>query len=165
MLSTKPTLKILILGLLVTYTLALEEPADDSSNSLFSSDDDLDETGRVAFVTVDNNGIVITWNATSILYGALAALALGAVAAAVAIPLALVFGLKKAFYDDDYDYSGYSGSGSGGGYGGSGSGHGGGGSSYTDYAKRSLEVMSPVMKALYGAYQKYNNQDENGVHL
>ena len=78
-------------------------------------------------------GITVTFNATSLLLGALAALAVGGVAAAIAIPLAVVFGLKKKYYDYD-DYSGYS---SSGGYGDSGnSGYNEGGSSYTAYAKR-----------------------------
>ena len=104
-------------------------------NSIYGSpdhvdDSSLEETGRFGFVTVDSTGVVLTVNATSLLFSALFGLGAVAIAAAIAIPLAIIFGVKKYYYDDE-DYSYYSGSGSNGGY-----GYQSTGSSYTDYAKR-----------------------------
>ncbi|XP_018017924.1 uncharacterized protein LOC108674480 [Hyalella azteca] len=95
-----------------------------------------------------------------------------AIAAAIAIPLIALWWpakYKSGYSDVDYifipsdDYHGTGGGyggGGGGGYGGGGYEASGGSSSYSSYAKRSLEVMSPIMNALYSAYQKYSGDDE-----
>ena len=91
-------------------------------------------------------GIAIAFNATSLLFTALAGIAAAAIAAAIAIPLAVAFGIKKYYYDDA-DYSYYSGSGSGG-YGGGYGGHSSG-SSYTEYAKRCVLFLDYVHRLGY----------------
>ncbi|XP_018017926.1 uncharacterized protein LOC108674483 [Hyalella azteca] len=139
----------------------------DISNSLFGteeSNDSLVETGRLAFVTIGNNGVVVTVNGTSIFLGGLltlGALAIaGAIAAAIAIPLGVAIPLGKKHKNEGNEYEYYSNG--GGGYGGGDGGYdaSGSGSSYGSYARRSLEVMSPIMNALYSAYQKYSGDDE-----
>ena len=66
MISRNILLKFLLLGVLSSLALAVDEKtaAEDDANSLFSSsdDEDLEESGRVAFVTVDTNGNKIYHN-------------------------------------------------------------------------------------------------------
>ncbi|XP_018017925.1 uncharacterized protein LOC108674481 [Hyalella azteca] len=167
--SSFSVLIALVLTLSTASAWITSDYADDSSNSVYDNEDvsDMVETGRLAYVTIGNNGIVVTVNKTSIVLGTiktilllgLAAAVAAGIAAAIAIPLGVAIPLGKKHKNGDEDYEYYSG---GGGYGSSGGGYGasGGGSSYSSYAKRSLEVMSPIMNALYSAYQKYSGDDE-----
>ncbi|XP_076062339.1 uncharacterized protein LOC143037685 [Oratosquilla oratoria] len=102
----------------------------------------MEEEGRFGFLTLDNNGATLTFNSTSIQYAVLIGLAV-LLGSLILLPL---FGLSlgsifNSGYEAPvygYDTSGYA-------------------SSYSSYAKRSLDFLSPVLTALKDAYAKYEN--------
>ncbi|KAK7083279.1 hypothetical protein SK128_011245 [Halocaridina rubra] len=100
------------------------------------------EYPRFSFIDLTNNGAVLTFNSTSLQYAVVTGLVLIVLALVVTQLLGVntnnFFAAKNEYdsptysYDSDHAYS-----------------------SYSVYAQRSLDVLSPIMQALYNAYQKY----------
>ncbi|XP_045615606.1 uncharacterized protein [Procambarus clarkii] len=106
-----------------------------------TGDEDPKETPRFGFISLDNTGAVLTLNSTSLQYAVIAGIIV-LVFALVIIPI-LGFDIAKHFATrDGYDHFNYYNEQPE--Y-----------SSYTSYAKRSLDVLTPVLAALREAYKKY----------
>merc|ERR1712212_524626 len=97
-----------------------------------------EEQGR--FITIDQNGATLAINSTSFIYAAVIGIPL-IIAAMIVLPF---FGLdyEKFFNKEskDYDYT---------------SGFDQDFSSYSSYAQRSLNTLTPIIKAIDQAYRKY----------
>ncbi|KAK8403638.1 hypothetical protein O3P69_000019 [Scylla paramamosain] len=136
----KQTITFLVLCLAVAASALQKQPV----NSALSNENLVEkETGdpRVGFLSVDDDGATLTFNSTSLQYAVVIGVVL-LILGLVVVPL-LGFDLAKLFSSrDDYDAYGYSYDQDN--Y-----------SSYTSYAKRSLNVLSPVLEALAQAYTKY----------
>jgi len=150
--------------LLVAVVYADVEKTDDD----FTAVEDLTESARFAFITVNSDGSVsFTFNATSLQYTLLAgALLLGL--GLLLLPLLGLLGLIGKKDDDSGEY-GYADPTQGAysappaaGYGAAAAAATGGypsRSSYSTYAKRSLSWMAgPIMQALEKSYRKYETE-------
>jgi len=101
-----------------------------------------EEQGR--FITIDADGATLAINSTSFIYAAVIGIPL-IIAALIVLPF---FGLDydKFFKKEgkDYDYSDYTSSDYDQDF-----------SSYSSYAQRSLNTLTPIIKAIDQAYRKY----------
>jgi len=106
-----------------------------------SAEDKMEEEPRFGFLTLNNNGASLAFNSTSLQYAVIGGVIL-LVLALVVIPF-LGFDLGNIFakesFEDDYPYA-YDNQGF---------------SSYSSYAQRSLNMLSPILTALSEAYKKY----------
>ncbi|XP_068216357.1 uncharacterized protein [Palaemon carinicauda] len=119
--------------------LAAFASAEENNNNI---DLEVEETPRFTFVDLTNNAASLSLNSTSLQYAVITGIVLLLVAIVV-VPL-LGYDLSTIFTNrEDYDYSNYA-------YDGNQAY-----SSYSAYAKRSLDLLSPVLKALTEAYQRY----------
>ncbi|CAL4090712.1 unnamed protein product, partial [Meganyctiphanes norvegica] len=135
---TASTMKLfgsLALALYLSCSLVRADSLDVSHEA-----DGLVEEGRFGFLTLDNSGAQLTFNSTSLQYAVVAGIALLLVAI-ILIPL-LGYDVATLFSRNDnaqfadyqnYDYS----------------------SSYSQFAKRSLDAFSPILQALQRAYEQY----------
>ncbi|XP_050692935.1 uncharacterized protein LOC126983848 [Eriocheir sinensis] len=137
----KQFVSILLLALCLASASAL--PKDTLSNALKENGvgDEDEGAGRFGFLTVNEEGAKLTFNSTSLQYAVVIGVVL-LILGLVVIPL-IGFDVAKLFsprdsYDNHYGYdtNNYS--------------------SYTSYAKRSLDVLSPVLTALAEGYKKYD---------
>ncbi|XP_045118512.1 uncharacterized protein LOC123508706 [Portunus trituberculatus] len=137
----KQTIAFLVLYLAVAASALQKQPV----NSALSKENLVEqETSdpRFAFLDVDDDGATLTFNSTSLQYAVVIGVVL-LILGLVVVPL-LGFDLANIFSARD-DYNAY-------GYGYDQDNYY---SSYTSYAKRSLNVLSPVLKALAQTYTKY----------
>ncbi|XP_027239076.1 uncharacterized protein [Penaeus vannamei] len=105
-------------------------------------DNSLEETARFGFLSLDDNGATLSFNSTSLQTAVVVGVIL-LILALVLVPL-LGFDLAKLFAGkESYDYPNYA------------YDNTQGYSSYTSYAQRSLNLLSPVLTALTEAYKKY----------
>ncbi|XP_071546805.1 uncharacterized protein [Panulirus ornatus] len=102
----------------------------------------LKETSRFGFLNLDGDSSTVTFNSTSLQYAVIAGIVILLVALVVVpllgFDLATLFSARDGY--DPYNY-GYD--------------QNNAYSSYTSYAKRSLDILSPVLTALSQAYKKY----------
>ncbi|XP_042204231.1 uncharacterized protein LOC121853905 [Homarus americanus] len=128
----------------VFAVLCLAAFASAETSNLIDEQEGLEEgTPRFGFLSFDNSGATLTFNSTSLQYAVVIGIFV-VFAALIIIPL-LGFNLASLFssrdsygYDNTHYYdpnTAYS--------------------TYSDYAKRSLDLLSPVMTALSEAYKKY----------
>ncbi|XP_064113570.1 uncharacterized protein LOC135220231 isoform X2 [Macrobrachium nipponense] len=130
-------MKTVAIALLFLATFASAE--DTNNNNL---DAEVEDSPRFAYVDLTNNAASLSFNSTSLQYAVITGIVLLLVAIVV-VPL-LGYDLSTIFPSrEGFDYSNYA-------YDGTQAY-----SSYSAYAKRSLDLLSPVLKALTEAYQRY----------
>jgi len=127
---------------LALFLLCCSVSRAETSDMGDSGDDLLVEQGRFGFLTLDNSGATLSFNSTSLQYAVVAGIAL-LLTALILVPL-LGYDVSTFLparndqgphtYTDynNYDYS-----------------------SYSQFAKRSMEEAVPILEAIYNAYMKY----------
>ncbi|CAL4146724.1 unnamed protein product [Meganyctiphanes norvegica] len=133
--------------ILVTMTCFIFMAA--SSNAAMSDDmaslNAIDYDDGRYLVANDDGGLAMVFNSTSLLYAAIILIPIAIFVALVAVPL-LGYDLgsifRRTFATDQEYYGNYA-------Y------EGQDVAAYTDYAQRSLEILSPVLRAIDELYNRY----------
>ncbi|CAL4146728.1 unnamed protein product, partial [Meganyctiphanes norvegica] len=123
-----------VLCCMVNYAQAMILDVDSSLNTI--------DEYKARFLTVDDNGnLALKFNSTSLIYIALFAIPVVIIALLVlplfGVDLTNIFRRRESTDQDYYAYDNQD-------Y-----------STYTEFAQRSLELLTPVISAIDDAYQKY----------